>query len=243
MNNLTTIVTGASSGIGRVIAEAYLKRGAKVAVCARRLESLQEIFGRHDNAAIYKVDVSDAIQIANFVKKVEKQFGGIDILLNNAAVLSSGRVEDMNPTDWTIGYRVNVEAPFLLCKYVLPGMKERNFGRIINMSSGGSVACGPEYSLYSSTKAAINAFTKSLGRELEGTNVKANTMSPGPCKTEMFPENPLSPDAAVSTAVYLATLPEDGPNGRFFWMEREVQIIPNLSHVNWADPNSSLEKI
>ena len=110
------------------------------------------------------------------------------------------------------------------------------------MSSGGSVACGPEYSLYSSTKAALNAFTKALGRELEGSNVKANAMSPGPCKTDMFPDNPLSPDAAVPTAVYLATLKDGGPNGQFFWMEREVQIIPDFSHVNWADPNSALEK-
>lgn len=238
LKNQVAIITGASSGIGRSIAEAFLSKGAKIAVCARRIDRLKDIFGDNERVFIKEVDVSDQGQIKLFVEDVEQHYKKIDILINNAGILFSGKVEDMKPKEWQLGYRINVEAPFLFCKYVLPGMKNRNYGRIINMSSGGSVNCGPEYSMYSSTKAAINAFTKSLSKEQEGYDIKVNTMSPGPCKTEMFPDNPLPPDAAVPTAGYLATLSSDGPTGCFFWLMREVQIMPDLSHVNWADPSS-----
>lgn len=238
MNNQTVVVTGASSGIGRAIAEAFLTRGATVAVCARRVERLHHLFGNYDRAFVRQVDVRDVEQIRTFVTEVDQRFNGIDVLVNNAGVAIAGTVEEIECADWERAYRINVEAPFLFCKFVVPGMKRRNYGRIVNMSSGGSVNCAPGYSVYASTKAALNAFTRSLSKELQGTDVKANMMSPGPCRTEMFPDAPLAPEAAVPTALYLATLPADGPNGRFFWAMQEVQIMPDLSHIDWSDPSS-----
>ena len=91
---------------------------------------------------------------------------------------------------------------------------------------------------YSSSKAAINAFTKSVANEIEGTNVKINTMSPGPCKTEMFPDNPLDPDAGIPTALMLASESEKLSNGKFFWMEKEVEVFADVSNIDWSDPNS-----
>lgn len=238
MEGRVVLITGGSSGIGQEYALRFLDRGARVVVCARRIERLRETFhGRREVLAL-QVDVSEAEQVQTLVQRAEAEFGRIDVLLNNAAVLFHGQVEEMTPSEWRRAYDVNVLGVFLCCRYVLPGMRERDYGRIINMSSGGSVNCAPGYSLYSSSKAAVNAFTKSLGRELEGTNVKVNVMSPGPCRTEMFPDNPLHAGAGFFTALKLATLPADGPNGRFFWMEREVQVIPDLSHVNWTDPST-----
>lgn len=238
MKNKLAIVTGASSGVGLEIASEFLESGAHVVVCARRQELLEQKFEAYDKAIIRKLDVTSEKEIAGLVYEIIRDYERIDVLVNNAAVLHSGMVEEIDVSQWRESYQVNVEAPFIFCKYVLPHMKERDYGRIINMSSGGAVNCAPEYSLYSSTKAALNAFSRSLSRELEGTNVIVNMMSPGPCRTEMFPDSPLDPKLAVPTAKMLAQLPKGGPSGEFFWFERKVDVFPDLSSINWAEPSS-----
>jgi len=232
------LLTGCSSGIGLCIAKAFAEKNYIVIACARRKNLICKEFEDFENVHPFEVDLSYTPGIKAFLDNISNKFGHIDILFNNAATLIRGKVEDISLEDWIKSYSTNVIAVFELTKGVLPEMKKRNFGRIINMSSGGSVNCSAEYSAYSSTKAAINAFTKSVANELVGTNIKINTMSPGPCKTAMFPENPLSPEAGVPTALMLSSEKEDLPSGKFFWMEQEIEIFPDVSHIDWSDPNS-----
>ena len=239
LKNKIVFITGASSGIGKALVLAFSSKDCFVIACARRLKLMQINYSKYKNILPLELDVSNSNEVQECVDRVLKEFGKIDILINNAAVLTHGKVDKMAVDKWNDSININISGVFYCCKYILPSMKENNYGRIINMSSGGSVNCGAEYSLYSLSKAAINAFTKSLGKELHDTNIKANLMSPGPCRTDMFPENPLDPEkAAVPTAMMLAQIPENGPNGKFFWMEKEVPIIIDLSHIDWSDSNS-----
>ena len=233
------LITGASSGIGLEIAKLFLSEGYIVLPCARRIDLLNKLFNNDEFAFPFYIDLNKINDIPSILSKIISAHGPIDILVNNAAFLTSGKVEDISIDDWVKSYAVNITSIFVCTKILLPEMKKRNFGRIINVSSGGSVNCAPNYSPYSSSKAAINAFTKSLGNELTGSNVKVNVMSPGPCKTSMFPDNPLEPKIGAPTALMLASSDENLPNGKFFWMEKEIDIFPDLSHINWADPSSS----
>ena len=115
-------------------------------------------------------------------------------------------------------------------------MKKKNFGRIINISSGGAVNCVENYFSYSSSKAALNTMTKTLSNEIKNYDIKINSMSPGPCKTFMFPKNKLSTKLSLPTIKYLASLNSNGPSGKFFWFLNEIDIFPNLKHINWGKP-------
>ena len=114
--------------------------------------------------------------------------------------------------------------------------EKKNYGRIINISSGGSVNCVKYYSAYSASKAGLNTIAKSLNNELFGFNIKINTLSPGPIKTKMFPKNKLSAKLCIPTLKYLMNSNKNGPSGNFFWFKKKINIIPNLK-INWGKPN------
>ena len=114
-------------------------------------------------------------------------------------------------------------------------LKKQNYGRIINISSGGSINCAKNYSAYSASKAALNTLAKSLKNETENLNIKINTLSPGPIKTKMFPKNKLSPNLCLPTLKYLIHLKKSGPSGNFFWFKRKINVIPKLK-INWSKP-------
>lgn len=237
LKDKVTIVTGASSGVGKAIAEGFLAEGAHVAVCARRLERLRQLFGENDRAFIKKVDITDVEQVGRFVESVYGKYRRIDVLVNNAGVYLARNLPEIDIKDWRYSFAVNVEAPFCFCKLVVPYMKASNYGRIINLTSGAAVNCPPGDSAYSASKAALNALTRTLSRELGDYNIKVNMMSPGPCRTEMAPQGTIEPERAVPTAIFLATLPGDGPSGRFFWLMQELEAFPDLSHIPWLNPD------
>ena len=97
--------------------------------------------------------------------------------------------------------------------------------------------CAETFFAYSSSKAALNTLTKTASKELNKYNIKINTMSPGPCKTEMFPKNKLSTKLSIPTVKYLSSLPKNGPSGEFYWFMKKINIIPDLSYINWSNPN------
>jgi NAD(P)-dependent dehydrogenase (short-subunit alcohol dehydrogenase family) len=107
-------------------------------------------------------------------------------------------------------------------------MKKNNYGRIINISSGGAINCEKNYLSYSSTKAALNTLTKTLSKEITKKNIKVNSMSPGPCKTRMFPKNKLDPSKCLQTLDYLASLQKSGYSGKYFTFMKKIEIFPNL---------------
>jgi|TARA_B100001964_G_scaffold235911_1_gene296820 short-subunit dehydrogenase len=231
------VITGGSSGLGHRIAKEFIKENANLSICARRLHKLKKIYKNKAKVFFQKADVSKERDIKNFIKKTIKRFGKIDILINNAGIVKSSKIEHLKYKDLEKTFQINFFAPIIFLKEVSKIMKKKNYGRIINISSGGSVNCAETFSTYSASKAALNTLAKTLTKEIKGYNIKVNTMSPGPCKTAMFPTNKLSTSLSMPTIKYLSSLSKNGPSGNFYWFMNKINIIPNLSYINWSDPN------
>ena len=233
--NKIIVITGASSGLGLEITKHFSNFDSKIIVCSRNISKLKKIFKKKKNIFCKKVNVACPYEIKKFIDFVLKKFKKIDILINNAAITKNIEVEKLDYKSLRQIFKINLFAPFTFVKYSLPIMKKNNFGRIINISSGGSVNCAPGYAAYSASKAGLNTLTKSLFNELGKFNIKVNTMSPGSIKTKMFPRNLLSPSLCLPTLKYLCTLKKNGPSGKFFWFMKEIKIIPKLN-INWNKP-------
>ena len=236
--NKVVIITGASSGLGKTIAQAFIDENAKVAVCSRRFNLLKKIYGKNKKVLLQKVDVSIEAAIKLFVKKVNKVFGRIDILINNAGIAIPSSLDKIKYFDIKKTFQTNLFAPTIFVKEVLKLMKKNNYGRIVNISSGGSINCSENYFSYSASKAALNVLTKTLSKEIKSYDIKINSVSPGPCKTKMFPSNKLSTTLSIPTIKYLSSLKKDGPTGKFFWFMNKIEIFPDLRHIDWGNPKS-----
>ncbi|MDF2567649.1 MAG: short-chain dehydrogenase/reductase [Oscillospiraceae bacterium] len=186
----TALVTGASRGIGREIARQMAKQGYNVIINYHHSESLaksleQELLNDGSHAVAIKADVSDLAQVKSMMDSVEQQFGGVDILINNAGIARQKLFTDTTEDEWDRIFDVNVKGVFHCCKQVLPYMIRRHQGKIINISSvWGMVGASCEVS-YSSAKAAIIGMTKALAKEVGPSNIQVNCVAPGVIQTEM----------------------------------------------------------
>ena len=224
------IVTGTSSGLGESIVEKLSKLNFLVIACSRKKGSVNL---KKKNIFFFKIDVMNENKIKKLTNQIFKKFGRIDVLINNAGIAFESKLEDINLKKMDDLFKTNLYAPFIFIKYCLPIMKKQNYGRIINISSGGSVNCAKNYSAYSASKAALNTIAKSLKNELDV--YKINTLSPGPIKTKMFPKNKLSPKLSLPTLEYLINIGKNGPSGNFFWFKKKINIIPALK-IDWSKP-------
>ena len=183
------VVTGASKGLGRAIAEALAEAGADVVLVARNEPLLNEVVlgiqGRGGNAAHVVADVTDETAPGYVEQAVLDSFGVCDILVNNAGINNRKPIEDMSVDDWHEILEVNLSGPFMMSRAFVPGMKSKNWGRIVNMTSIMSHVSLPSRTGYSTTKAGLLGFTKSLALELAPHNITVNGISPGPFATEM----------------------------------------------------------
>ena len=230
------LITGASSGLGKTFANFFIKKSAKVIVCSRRNTFRGQFYRTNKNFHFFKFDLNEINKIKLFIKKLSKKFRKIDILINNAGVAIPKKFDQLDVKNLIKSFNVNFFAPSIITKEVLKTMKKENFGRIINISSGGSVNCVENYFTYSSSKAALNTMAKTLSKEIKDYDIKINSMSPGPCKTKMFPKNKLSTKLSLPTIEYLASLNSQGPSGKFFWFLNEINIFPDLTNINWSKP-------
>lgn len=185
------IITGASSGIGVALAKAFAEQGADVAIFARRVEKLEkvaeEIKAMGRNVIPVGCDVGNEDQVKAGVTKVIEKFGKVDILVNNAGIALPGSVEELSTEDWEKTMDVNIKGIYLMSKYVVPDMKKRQYGRIINTASvnaivGGKVA--PRHA-YNASKAAVLGITTGMGTSLVQHGITVNAIGPGLFKTEM----------------------------------------------------------
>jgi 3-oxoacyl-[acyl-carrier protein] reductase len=185
----TAIVTGGGGGFGRIISEEFSAEGAIVIICSRKLEHLlpvkEKIEKNGGEAMAITVDISKKESIDNVVKKVLEKYGKIDILVNNASILSLAPLEEIDIQEWDKLMNINLRGSFLFSQAVIPHMIKRKSGAIISMSGiaaldGGVV--GPHYSI---SKAGIICMTKCFAKYSGKHNVRVNTVCPGPIETEM----------------------------------------------------------
>ena len=184
------IVTGAGRGIGRAIAKKLVESGAHVVACDMDLSTAEEtvqILNAHRQSSMAcRVDVTDADSLKDMIAKVDEKFGHADILVNNAGIMFRTRIQDISAEEWEKTLQVNLTGPFLCTQAVLPGMKERKFGRIINISSsaGRSVSTlGGAH--YTASKAGLLGLTRAVAKEVAPFGITVNAICPGLIDTEM----------------------------------------------------------
>lgn len=178
----TVLITGSSSGIGRATAELFAERGWRVAASARRPESLEE-WARGEDRMCPRLDVTDEASIASAVASVLERFGRIDVVVNNAGYGVYGPLEGMTDGELEAQFRTNVFGAAAVIRHVLPSMRERRSGTIVNVSSLGGRITVPFGSAYCATKFAIEGLSESLQHELSLHGVRMKIVEPGHFKT------------------------------------------------------------
>jgi len=163
------LITGASRGIGRALATQFAAAGARVALVARSEAPLKELAGRLGGTA-YPADLCDPDQLAGLIDRVEAD-GPVDVLVNNAGVDMAGFIHEISAADVETLYRLNLIAPVELCRQLVPRMLDRGRGHVAVISSMAGVGSYPGYSIYASSKAALNHFTACLRADLKGKPV------------------------------------------------------------------------
>jgi len=180
------LVTGGTRGIGLDICQAFIAAGATVALCARDGAKAAEIAKQLGGGSRgYACDVGVASQVEAFAKAVEKDFGQIDVLVNNAGFTKDTLLFLMTEADWDSVVDTNLKGTFLMTKYAARGMIKRRWGRVINITSVVGLNGNKGQSNYSASKAGVIGFTKSIAKELASRNVLVNAIAPGYIETEL----------------------------------------------------------
>ena len=178
-------ITGSSTGFGRVLAEILLKRGERVAVTARNPDQIQDLVaGYKETGLALALDVTQPQQIASAVAAAEKFFGRIDVLVNNAGYGYLASVEEGEEPEVRAMFDTNFFGLIAVTQAVLPGMRARRTGHILNISSIGGLVANPSTGFYSATKFAVEAISESLAKEVEPLGIRVTAIEPGPFRTD-----------------------------------------------------------
>jgi NAD(P)-dependent dehydrogenase (short-subunit alcohol dehydrogenase family) len=207
LDGRVAIVTGGSRGIGRAIAEAYALAGARVVVASRKADACDETVSAIEAAGGEALGVAthlgDLDEIERLVTKTVERFGGIDVLVNNAAnalALPFGRI---TPDAWEKSFGVNLRGPVFLMQHALPHLEASPHASIINVSSAGAFLFSAHIHMYAAAKAALLAYTRSLAAELAPKQIRVNAIAPGTFDTDMVRNNPPNLQEAMAKAALL----------------------------------------
>jgi len=230
------LVTGANRGIGLEILKQLSRAGLMAVLCSRDVEKGREAAAKLASEGleppVVALDVTDGASIKAAVEEIVGLFGRIDVLINNAGILREGITAEETsvldvPAELAMEtYATNTIGPLRLIQAVVPIMRQGDYGRVVNVSSGaGQLAeMGAGYPAYRMSKAALNALTRITAAELGPAPIKVNAMCPGWVRTDMGgPNATRSVEQGAETAVWLATLPDTGPTGGYF---RDKAPIP-----------------
>lgn len=228
------VVTGASKGIGRGIAYAFAKEGAKVVLVARDEILLDAVKKDIKDSICIKGDVSSQDDMQGMVKDVLKEYGKIDVLCHNAGIYPHARLEDMTLEEWQKVIDVNLTGTFLAVKACIPAMKTQNFGKIVVISSiSGPQRALPGYSHYTASKGGVAGFIKTAAVELAKYKININAVEPGNIMTEGLEEAGADHIHNMLRAVPLGRLgtPEDVASAVMFLASPESSYITGQSII------------
>ena len=232
--NRVALVTGANRGIGLEIAHELARKGLHVVVGARDPSSADDAaaeIAKQGAASAVELDVTSDASASRAIHEILVRLGRLDVLVNNAGILiDSGKtaatvsIEDLRRT-----LETNVIGAWRMTQAVLPQMRKQRYGRVVNLSSSmGQIAelraSGGSWPAYRLSKTALNAMTILFASELRGEGILVNTVSPGWVRTDMGGASaPRSVEEGADTPVWLATLPDDGPTGGYFYDRRQIE--------------------
>ena len=210
------IITGGGTGIGQGVALQLASEGTKVVICGRRESRLEEVLGairdQGGEGLAYQADVSDAEDVDRLVRKTQQAYGDIDILINNAGIGGGGAIHNHDIQTWDEVMAVNLRGPFLTSRAVLPGMRAKGQGHIINISSESGLEYYQGDGAYGVSKHALNALGEFIQRENQDFGVRVDTICPGMVITEMSKDSKgldhskcLYPEDIADLVVWLLT--------------------------------------
>ena len=211
------IVTGAARGIGRAIADRLSASGARVAIWDIDGAAAKNTAASIINAVDFTADVTDPASIDAALAATTAQIGPPDILVNNAGITGPNHPLDQYPIDeWRRVIEIDLMGVFYCCRAVVPAMRRRNRGRIVNIASIAGKEGNPNASAYSAAKAGVIGLTKSLGKELAETGIRVNAVAPAAAKTDIF---------AQMTEAQIAYMLSKIPMGRFVQVEEIAALV------------------
>ena len=196
LQNLVTVVTGASQGLGHAIAEEFVKEGAHVAICARDSALLETVRCQLQEQAIsgqrvvaQAGNVSSQDQMHELFRRTEQEIGLVDVLVNNAGVYGpKGPSESVDLEEWSRALEINLLGTFIPTRFAIAQMKKKRAGKIVNLSGGGATNPLPRLSAYAASKAAVVRLTETLAEELREFSIAVNAIAPGALNTRFLDE-------------------------------------------------------
>lgn len=197
--NKRWLITGAGSGLGRALAVAALARGDRVAVTLRGGDDLE-------GALCHRLDLRDGLALEQTVKSVERELGGIDVLVNNAGYGLVGAVEEASDAEWRDQFEINFFAAMKTIRAVLPMMRERRSGHIVNISSVSGLVGWPSLGIYSASKFALEGASETLALEAAPLGIKVSLVEPGSLRTDFSNRSRRHTERTISD--YAATVGE-----------------------------------
>lgn len=224
----SAVVTGSNRGIGLETCRQLGLRGFYVILTARKAKAGEkaaaELKSEGVDVEFRQLDVTDPESIDACARSLKTDLGRLDVLVNNAGIMLDSSKTGASIFHADAGlvrntFETNALGPLMVTKALVPLMRKNSYGRIVNVSSGMGQLSEMDggYPGYRISKTALNAVTVILSKELEGTNIKVNSVCPGWVRTDMGGDKaPRSPAEGADTVVWLATLPDDGPSGQFF---------------------------
>ena len=195
LNGKTAIVTGSTKGIGRAIAEALLREGLNVCVSARQADEVERVVGElgdvgEGGVAGMVCDVRDYDEVKALFEHTAQEFGGVDVLVNNAGIGIFGRVDETSPEDFRAVLETNLFGVFYCCREAIPRMKERGGGYIINISSLAGTNAHPQMTAYNASKFGLNGFSEALMQEVRHDGIRVSYVMPGSVNTYFGNDEP-----------------------------------------------------